>query len=534
MKKQYLLFLLALMLTQGLWAKPFEFGGLWYEPTSENTVKVVEESTSSEEGTSFSFRKCYEGDIVVPETVVSGETTYTVTAIGNGTFRESAKLTSVTLPATLTDLGDAPFADCPRLAAIYVAEENPAYTIVDGLLYDKEVATLIACPGKTMGEVAISETVTAIASSAFQGCTNITSVSIPSTVGDIGKHAFQGCAQLITVNLPEGITTISDSTFYYCSALTDITIPTTVTSIGVKAFYHCNKLTMLTLPAAVETLADYAFSLCYGLTSITLSDNLKTIGYRAFENCSKVKKIIIPAQVTEIATLAFCGCSSLTAITVAEENSSFCSLNGVLYDKAVQTLLCYPSAKLGDFDMPSTVNTIGEYGFYSARLLKSLVLPTSVKTVKDGAFRLCSGLKTITMPASVTTLGDNLFVACSALEAIVYYAAEPPAISETTFTETNLSVPLYVLARAVDDYKNAEHWSGFTTILPIDESVVSGLLGDTNDDTFINISDVTQVINYILGKEVTDFRWQRGDLNFDGFINITDVTIIINRILNNE
>ena len=133
MKKQYLLFLLALMLTQGLWAKPFEFGGLWYEPTSENTVKVVEESTSSEEGTSFSFRKCYEGDIVVPETVVSGETTYTVTAIGNGTFRESAKLTSVTLPATLTDLGDAPFADCPRLAAIYVAEENPAYTIVDGL-----------------------------------------------------------------------------------------------------------------------------------------------------------------------------------------------------------------------------------------------------------------------------------------------------------------------------------------------------------------------------------------------------------------
>ena len=155
MKKQYLLFLLALMLTQGLWAKPFEFGGLWYEPTSENTVKVVEESTSSEEGTSFSFRKCYEGDIVVPETVVSGETTYTVTAIGNGTFRESAKLTSVTLPATLTDLGDAPFADCPRLAAIYVAEENPAYTIVDGLLYDKEVTTLIACPGKTTGDVAV-------------------------------------------------------------------------------------------------------------------------------------------------------------------------------------------------------------------------------------------------------------------------------------------------------------------------------------------------------------------------------------------
>lgn len=533
MNKVYILFVLALFCAQG-WAKPFEADGIWYETTSTNTVRVVEEPVASGEGTSFSFRKCYEGDITIPETVTSGGNTYSVVAVKDGTFRESAKLTSVTIPATLTDLGNAPFADCPRLASIAVAEDNPSFAIVDGLLCDKAVAMLIACPGTAEGDVAVPSTITTLATSAFHGCANITSITLPEGVTSVGKHAFQGCAQLITVNLPEGITTISDSTFYYCSALTDITIPTTVTSIGVKAFYHCNKLTMLTLPAAVETLADYAFSLCYGLTSITLSDNLKTIGYRAFENCSKVKKITIPAQVSEIATLAFCGCSSLTAFTVAEENSSYCSLNGVLYDKAVQTLLCYPCAKLGDFDMPSTVNTIGEYGFYSARLLKSIVLPTSVKTIKDGAFRLCSGLKTITIPASVTSLGNNLFVACSALESIVYYAAEPPAISETTFTETNLSVPLYVLARAVDDYKNAEHWSGFTTILPIDESVVSGLLGDTNNDTFINMSDVTQVIHYILGKEVTDFRWQRGDLNFDGFINITDVTIIINRILNNE
>ncbi|MBO4658505.1 MAG: leucine-rich repeat protein [Prevotella sp.] len=534
MNKQYLLFMLALLFAQGLYATPFEADEIWYELTSDTTVKVVEEPTSTGSGTSFTFRKCYEGDIVIPMTVFNGENTYTVTAVENGTFRESAKLTSISLPATLTDLGTAPFADCPSLTSIAVDAENPAYTIVEGLLYDKDVTTLIATPGTVAGDVTLPATVTVIAPSAFQGCAYITAINIPETVGDIGKHAFHGCSQLSAIDLPEGITAINDSVFYYCLALSEIDIPSSVTSVGVKAFYHCNKLTRVTLPDAVETLADYAFSLCYGITEITLSENLKTIGYRAFENCSKIKKITIPAHVSEIARLPFCGCSSLTTITVAEENTTFSSLDGVLYDKDQQTLLCYPSAKLSDFVMPSTVTTIGEYGFYSARLLKSLVLPTSVTTISDGAFRLCSGLKTIIMPASVTTLGSNLFVACSALEAIVYYAVEPPAISETTFTETNLSVPLYVLARVVDDYKNAEHWSGFTTILPIDESVVSGLLGDTNDDTFINMTDVTQVINYILGREVTDFKWQRADLNFDGFINMTDVTMMINIILNKE
>ena len=241
MNKVYILFVLALFCAQG-WAKPFEADGIWYETTSTNTVRVVEEPVASGEGTSFSFRKCYEGDITIPETVTSGGNTYSVVAVKDGTFRESAKLTSVTIPATLTDLGNAPFADCPRLASIAVAEDNPSFAIVDGLLCDKAVAMLIACPGTAEGDVAVPSTITTLATSAFHGCANITSITLPEGVTSIGKHAFQGCAQLITVNLPEGITTISDSTFYYCSALTDITIPTTVTSIGVKAFYHCNKL----------------------------------------------------------------------------------------------------------------------------------------------------------------------------------------------------------------------------------------------------------------------------------------------------
>ncbi len=130
-------------------------------------------------------------------------------------------------------------------------------------------------------------------------------------------------------------------------------------------------------------------------------------------------------------------------------------------------------------------------------------------------------------------MGDNIFVACSALEKIVCYVPHPFDINASTFTSGNYNVPLYVLKRALDDYKNAPYWSQFATILPIDGTVVDGLLGDVNNDGYINMSDVTVIINYILGREVNDFRWQQADMNFDGFINMSDVTGVINFILGN-
>ena len=219
--------------------------------------------------------------------------------------------------------------------------------------------------------------------------------------------------------------------------------------------------------------------------------------------------------------------------TVDETNSSFLSLDGVLFDKDMKTLLCCPSARQGDFIIPSSVCTIGEYGFYSCRYLKNVVLSPSLTNIQEGAFRLCTALRSVTLPSNVSSMGDNIFVACSALEKIVCYVPHPFDINASTFTSGNYNVPLYVLKRALDDYKNAPYWSQFATILPIDGTVVDGLLGDVNNDGYINMSDVTVIINYILGREVNDFRWQQADMNFDGFINMSDVTGVINFILGN-
>ena len=316
-------------------------------------------------------------------------------------------------------------------------------------------------------------------------------------------------------------------------SLTDVVLPESVSSIGIRAFYYCKSITTIHMPKALASIDDEAFNMCYGLNSLSFSEGLKKIGNWAFDNCSNIRTVRIPSTANEIAPTAFSGCSGLRSIVVAEGNTSYESLNDVLFDKSLTTLICYPSSKTGAYIVPSSVKTIGEYSFYYSNQLKNITIPSSVTTIGQNAFRLCTVLKSITLPSSVTTLGDNLFRACSALQHIVYYADTPPEISASTFTSGNYNVPLYVLKRALDDYKNAPYWSQFTTILPIDGTVVDGLLGDVNNDGYINMSDVTIIINYILGREVNDFRWQQADMNFDGFINMSDVTGVINFILGN-
>lgn len=514
-------------------AEPFEVDGIWYEVTSDHTVMVVPEPTPQGSGTTFVFRNYYKGDIQIPQTVFFQEVYYSVTAAQEATFRESGELTSVSIPSTLTSLGTAPFAACPLLNTLSVESDNAAYAIADGILYDKAMSTLIACPATMTGIVSIPSSVTTIAPSAFRGCAYLSGIVVPQTVTEVGKRAFEGCKRVASLDLPNGIISISDSTFYNCRDLKTISIPQTALRIGVRAFYHCNNLASITIPDAVQTIDNFAFSLCYRLSSIQLPVELRTIGQRAFENCSNLSSLSIPAQVHEIGTLAFCGCSSLQSITVDETNSSFLSLDGVLFDKDMKTLLCCPSARQGDFIIPSSVCTIGEYGFYSCRYLKNVVLSPSLTNIQEGAFRLCTALRSVTLPSNVSSMGDNIFVACSALEKIVCYVPHPFDINASTFTSGNYNVPLYVLKRALDDYKNAPYWSQFAAILPIDGTVVDGLLGDVNNDGFINMSDVTIIINYILGREVNDFRWQQADMNFDGFINMSDVTGVINFILGN-
>jgi hypothetical protein len=191
-----------------------------------------------------------------------------------------SSLTSITLPESLTSIGDYAFRGCSSLTGINIPEgvTSIGYWAFDG------------CSSLT--SITLPESLTSIGDWAFYGCSSLTSITLPESLTSIGNDAFRNCSSLTSINIPEGVTSIGYWAFRGCSSLTIITLPESLTSIGEGAFYGCSSLTSITLPESLTSIGNYAFSGCSSLTSITLPESLTSIGYDAFEGCSSLQKVI--------------------------------------------------------------------------------------------------------------------------------------------------------------------------------------------------------------------------------------------------
>ena len=441
------------------------------------------------------------GALIIPSTIF-GEA---VIAIGNYAFQNyinftsNTNLTSINIPATVTSIGNYAFSGCSGLTAINVNSSNPNYSSLNGILYNKTQTTIIQCPAGITGSITIPASVTGIGDNAFQGCSSLTSISIPSGVTSIGNNAFSGCIGLTSITIPSSVISIGDNAFQYCQGLASITlgngvttigqdafsgciglpsinIPASVTTIGQDAFSNCTSLTAITvnssnlnyssingvlynkikttliqcpagitgsiiLPSSVTSIWDNAFQYCQGLVSITLGNGVTSIGSfafsgcssltsftlpntvtsignNAFSSCSGLTSIFIPATVTSIGSGAFSGCSGLTAINVDSLNVTYSSFNGILYNKSQTNLIQYPIGKTGSITFPATVISIGDSAFYGSRGLGNITLPNTVTTIGGFAFAY-STVISITLPNSVTSIGGNAFNGCSSLTSII-------------------------------------------------------------------------------------------------------------------
>jgi hypothetical protein len=367
-----------------------------------------------------------------------------VTAINSIQYYEApSSLTSITIPASVTSIGDYAFNGGDKLISINVDNRNINYASIDGVLFDKAIKTIIKYPSyRNTKTYTIPSSVSTIGEGAFGNCSSLTSITIPSSVTSIGDYAFSSCSSLISINIPSSVITIGDTAFWGCRNLKSVTISSSVTSIGNEMFWGCDSLLSITIPSSVTIIGRSAFSDCSNLKSVTIPSSVTVISDMAFTSCSSLKDITIPSSVTKIGDAAFhsceslisitipssvtiigrstfSNCSSLTSINVDNRNNNYASIDGVLFNKNIKTIIAYPAGKkTGIYTIPSTVTSIGESAFFGCSSLTSVNIPSSVTFIGEDAFHNCNSLTSVNIPSSITSIERSVFYGCGSLTSI--------------------------------------------------------------------------------------------------------------------
>jgi hypothetical protein len=404
------------------------------------------------------------GDLVIPATLDGCP----VTDIGATAFTNCTGLTSVTIPASVTNFGTATtssvpyeykivfaFSDCSSLTNIHVAEDNPVYSSRDGVLLTKDGKTLLFCPiGKTElysvpdgvlqigdGDVYYGHYRQNSGWFAFAGCTNLTRVTIPDSVEVIDDGSFECCSGLTSIEIPDSVTSIGDSAFGNCSGLTTISIGRNVASIGEEAFWGCTNLTAVHIRDlaawckipflfAASNPLGYAHRLFMDgneVTTLVIPAGVTSIGWYAFRDCTGLTSATIPASVTNIGPSAFSGCSFMESFSVAAGNPAYKSESGLLLTKDGRTLI---GGVNGDVVIPDGVTSIGN-AFSGCSNLTSVTIPGSVTDIGWMVFERCTALKTLYVPASWQGISMLDYAGVPEGCTVVYRESPEPEVTAT-------------------------------------------------------------------------------------------------------
>lgn len=239
---------------------PCEIGGLKYRLIEDCHEAIVDNMNS------------WQGELDIPSEIIFEGHTYTVTSIAWHAFSNCQTLTKVRIPKTMRevftvsvdpDSNKNPFVGCTCLESIEVAEDNPTFCSIEGVLYDKEMTMLCSYPlGAKQQSYTVPEGVTRIGGDAFSHSPFLVTIQIPSTVEVIDHSAFSGCEHLETVNLPDGISHLAAYMFKDCACLKDIEIPNGIKTLAEQVFLGCTSLRKIDVPATVYYIGSLAFRGC--------------------------------------------------------------------------------------------------------------------------------------------------------------------------------------------------------------------------------------------------------------------------------
>lgn len=298
------------------------------------------------------------GDIVIPEYIRDWNNyVYRVEGIGSNSFSSCSEMTSISLPNSITYIGDVAFAGCG------------------------------------ISEINIPESVTKIYEGAFQDCKNLSKVNIPQQLTSIPDHLFDGCSGLRNITIPETVTSIGISAFSR-TGLESIVIPNSVNKIAGSAFSDCPNLLNVKLPNTISYIASELFCRCSTLQNIEIPSSVEIIGKNAFYDCVSLSEVKIPNTVWYIKGGAFYSCRALEHVDIPESVTTIAG--GAFQFSGLRSIV-----------IPSNINLIGDNAFYNDNLMNVTYLTNdpitsnsvnvyfSSTTFKKGTLHYLDGYKEV-------------------------------------------------------------------------------------------------------------------------------------------
>ncbi len=287
-------------------------GGYAFEKCESLTSIIIPNSVTNLEGSTFyqcssltsvtlsnNLRSIGTYTFAYCEKLINISIPNSVTSIGNYAFFECKGLKNVSIGIGLTSIGKRAFDECISLSEFKVNSDNPYFCSVFGVLFNKDMTTLIGYPaGKSEKSYTIPNSVDTIGEHSFCNCVGLTTVIIPHNVTSIEGYAFSNLNNLTHIVIPNSVKRIGQGAFGGCRNLSSFIIENGVETIGLGSFQDCTSLTSVSIPNSVTKIGSYAFLECSGLTTVVIGSGAKDIYGFAFQNCDNVKDIFCYVEST--------------------------------------------------------------------------------------------------------------------------------------------------------------------------------------------------------------------------------------------
>lgn len=416
-------------------------------------------------------------------------------SLGDGAFSGCESLSNIELPESLQTIGTLCFYGCYKLSTIKV---NPAntYLATDGkaifnkdktVLYTAIPVTSYNVPStvrelrdhafseqESMTSITLPEGLVNISSNAFEFCSKLEQLVIPSTVDSIGENAFYSCSALQQINIPQGIKYLADAVLSGTGIKT-LDIPSSVNYIGESAFSNCKSLQLIKLPERLTLLNYNLFNGCEQLSDIQIPSNVTTIKNNAFNDCKALKTITLPASLCTFENTSwsgnsiFSGCSALKSILVEAGNKYFESDGTALYNKAKDTLICFPAGVTGVV-VPQSVKTIGEKAFCGCDSLQNIMFEDGVSdlVIEQYAFENCKNINRLVITSGIKETKYGAFNDAH-INKLVITTTHPRSFYEYYLLRDNTIETIYAPASDLSIIKNLKS----STLIPLDAIYVA-------------------------------------------------------------